>query len=214
MFPKPVKIISEKIRASAQNQPCTLRCTRCSGRETVVFHHLNTPFSGMRTKSNDIHGIYVCNSCHQACHQGHVSGDDLLRALFETQMILYRQGLIQVKWFLNHLWRTTKQKIPNKPKPAATHVRLKRLLYKPDMIARTQTEHRKINRREYPGTRELCFLCDDPTGRAGRGDDSIYVILRICYEDLAGRFHKSGKELGPLCEDCYNDLLSNDLINE
>jgi hypothetical protein len=35
---------------------------------------------------------------------------------------------------------------------------------------------------------ELCFLCDEPTGRAGRLDDSIYSA--------------SGK--GPFCWDCWS----------
>lgn len=38
---------------------------------------------------------------------------------------------------------------------------------------------------------ERCANCDDPTGRAGRGDDSLYV-QRI-----------DGREIGPLCPDCY-----------
>ena len=36
---------------------------------------------------------------------------------------------------------------------------------------------------------EYCCECDQPTGRAGRGEDSIYVA----YPD---------KEIGPLCEEC------------
>lgn len=40
---------------------------------------------------------------------------------------------------------------------------------------------------------ERCCLCDDPTGRVGRADDSIYV--------------DAGKaELGPLCPECYRGL--------
>ena len=35
---------------------------------------------------------------------------------------------------------------------------------------------------------EYCFLCGNPTGRAGRGDDSIY--------DDAG-------DSGPYCEECW-----------
>ena len=38
-------------------------------------------------------------------------------------------------------------------------------------------------------TKERCTICDEPTGHAGRGDDSIYI-------DLAG------EEIGPLCDDC------------
>jgi MinD superfamily P-loop ATPase len=54
------------------------------------------------------------------------------------------------------------------------------------MIARTQAEHEEINRREYPGTRQLCERCGDPTER--------------CEEDAI--FTDSGK--GPLCVGCYD----------
>lgn len=37
---------------------------------------------------------------------------------------------------------------------------------------------------------ERCCECDETTGRAGRGDDSIYVEV-------------DGKEIGPLCLDCF-----------
>lgn len=33
------------------------------------------------------------------------------------------------------------------------------------MKSRTQSEHERINRREYPGTRQMCVACDEPTGR-------------------------------------------------
>ncbi len=52
------------------------------------------------------------------------------------------------------------------------------------MVARTQAAHRAINAREYPGTRQLCALCGDPTER--------------CEEDA--RFSPDG--VGPLCETC------------
>ena len=38
---------------------------------------------------------------------------------------------------------------------------------------------------------EYCSNCDDPTGRAGRGDDSLYVTF------------PDGIEHGPLCEECF-----------
>jgi hypothetical protein len=41
---------------------------------------------------------------------------------------------------------------------------------------------------------EYCCLCDEPTGRAGRGEDSIYV-------------EAGDGEIGPLCLDCYDRLL-------
>lgn len=39
------------------------------------------------------------------------------------------------------------------------------------MKAISQNEHAIINAREYPGTRQLCSKCDEPTGRCE--DDSI-----------------------------------------
>ena len=37
---------------------------------------------------------------------------------------------------------------------------------------------------------EYCFLCDEPTGRAGRGDDSLY-----CDEC----------DTGPYCSSCFDE---------
>lgn len=54
------------------------------------------------------------------------------------------------------------------------------------MVARTQDEHRAINAREYPGTRQLCVRCDAPTDRCE--DDAIYT--------------EAGD--GPLCPDCWH----------
>lgn len=53
---------------------------------------------------------------------------------------------------------------------------------------RTQSEHEAINRREYPGTRQLCIVCLMPTGRCE--DDSLFT------ED----------GMGPLCPECYNEI--------
>ena len=54
------------------------------------------------------------------------------------------------------------------------------------MKARSQSEHEAINRREYPGTRQLCERCGEPTERCE--EDAIYT--------------DSGE--GPLCAECYN----------
>jgi len=54
------------------------------------------------------------------------------------------------------------------------------------MKARSQSEHEAINRREYPGTRQLCERCGDPTERCE--EDAIYT--------------NSGE--GPLCVGCYD----------
>ena len=54
------------------------------------------------------------------------------------------------------------------------------------MKARSQSEHEAINRREYPGTRQLCERCGEPTERCE--EDAIYT--------------DSGE--GPLCVGCYD----------
>ena len=51
--------------------------------------------------------------------------------------------------------------------------------------AMLQSEHEVWNARNYPGTRQLCSACDEPTGRCE--DDSLYA------EDGSG----------PYCEECW-----------
>ena len=41
---------------------------------------------------------------------------------------------------------------------------------------------------------ERCTVCDEPTGRAGRGDDSLY-------DDGGG---------GPYCSGCWQDLMTDE----
>lgn len=49
--------------------------------------------------------------------------------------------------------------------------------------AMTQDAHERWNSAHYPGTRQLCAVCDEPTGR--------------CEEDAVFR-----GDAGPLCDDC------------
>jgi hypothetical protein len=51
--------------------------------------------------------------------------------------------------------------------------------------ALSQSEHEAWNARQYPGTQQLCVLCDEPTERCEA--DAIY----------------NAAEVGPLCESCY-----------
>jgi len=51
--------------------------------------------------------------------------------------------------------------------------------------AMTQSRHMAWNQSHYPGTRQMCCLCDEPTG--------------LCEED--GLFDGKGE---PYCLDCYN----------
>lgn len=53
--------------------------------------------------------------------------------------------------------------------------------------AMRQSEHDAWNAHNYPGTRQLCEWCGQPTGRCE--DDSLY----------------SADENGPLCEGCWEE---------
>ena len=56
--------------------------------------------------------------------------------------------------------------------------------------AMTQSEHKEWNALHYPGTRQLCCECGNPTGRCDEYD-SLYL----------------DDGTGPLCEKCYNEYL-------
>jgi hypothetical protein len=51
-----------------------------------------------------------------------------------------------------------------------------------------QRDHESWNSSRYPGTRQLCCKCEEPTGRCE--EDSVY--------------NEDGL---PLCDDCYDDEL-------
>lgn len=51
--------------------------------------------------------------------------------------------------------------------------------------AKSQAEHAEINAKEYPGTRQICASCGEPTGR--------------CEEDSLYRGYE-----GPFCFGCYS----------
>jgi len=50
--------------------------------------------------------------------------------------------------------------------------------------AHDQITHKHINADHYPGTRQLCDACDEPTGRCE--EDDLWV-----------------DDDGPFCEECY-----------
>jgi hypothetical protein len=56
------------------------------------------------------------------------------------------------------------------------------------MTARHQSEHERINAREWPGTRQLCIECGEATDRCE--DDAIHT--------------DDGH--GPLCVPCYHKI--------
>lgn len=98
MFPKPIKIESNKIRKSAQGENCTLRlagiCDRTT--DTVSLCHINSFRKGVGNKSHDIHAYYGCHSCHMKETANEVGAIDLLRALLETQDRMIQKGLIKI----------------------------------------------------------------------------------------------------------------------
>jgi hypothetical protein len=59
-----------------------------------------------------------------------------------------------------------------------------------------QSQHEAVNARYPDTTIERCCVCDEPTGRAGRGDDSLYA------EDGSG----------PYCEPCWLKLPENGVV--
>jgi hypothetical protein len=63
---------------------------------------------------------------------------------------------------------------------------------------------------------EVCCVCSEPTGRAGRGDDSIYRTLNQDFpdNDFGFRFPIKGEELGPLCSDCNEHMAEHGLFEE
>ena len=92
-----MKIVSKKIRASARGENCTIRYPGCrNDRETVVLCHLNSKWKGTGNKSPDLFGVYACHYCHGHLDHEFVEDYDKLRALQETQMRLYKKGLIIV----------------------------------------------------------------------------------------------------------------------
>lgn len=64
------------------------------------------------------------------------------------------------------------------------------------MTIKTQAEHKAVNANEFPGTRQLCVRCNQPTDRCE--EDSIY--LDMAFEDQG--------DLDPLCEGCAEECAS------
>lgn len=97
---KPAK--SNKLRKSAQGQACTLRSEHCTDNgDNVSLCHVPLPgMAGMGQKAHDFHGFYGCQGCHyfvDVLGRGDVRlWADVIRAVFETQSIMYEKGLIKI----------------------------------------------------------------------------------------------------------------------
>ncbi len=59
------------------------------------------------------------------------------------------------------------------------------------MKLRSQNEHHLYNSTHYPGTRQLCVVCECETERCE--EDDIYVEVGEDY-------------VGPLCIECYKEM--------
>lgn len=97
--PPPRADRSDKIRASAQGQPCQADWCGCGGStETTVFCHTRKfGLAGMAQKPPDFLGFYGCHKAHQMFDEGDQwSWEGMARAVFKTQIILNRIGLLYV----------------------------------------------------------------------------------------------------------------------
>jgi len=94
-----------KITESARGMPCQVRLSGCMpDTETVVYAHLNG--GGMGTKQSDLFGMYACLNCHDILDgrkqlspplESEWLELEVLRAVINTQKILLRKRLIQLK---------------------------------------------------------------------------------------------------------------------
>lgn len=98
MHPKPYTIVCHDIRSlhhRAQTR-CTLRTHQCTW-EATDFCHVRTKLSlGGNRKPPDLHGFYACRACHQLQEARRVPWEDVMLAVFESQMIMIEEGLLHV----------------------------------------------------------------------------------------------------------------------
>lgn len=95
-------VVSQKLRASAKGQRCTLQTPYCNHNpETVVLAHLPSDVAGRGTKSDDWNSAFACSDCHSAFdnHALLIDGDRFFyayRALQRTHKIWRDMGLIVI----------------------------------------------------------------------------------------------------------------------
>ncbi len=98
-------VVSQKLRASARGQECTLRIPGVCNhdRDTTVLAHIRTKgASGMAQKPDDWHAVFACSDCHDVLdkrkHVDFVLIPYLyvIEALQRTQKIWFDMGLITI----------------------------------------------------------------------------------------------------------------------
>lgn len=96
--------VSQRIRDFARGQECTLRLP-CCNHDTATTSHCHLRFfgwAGVAQKPADFLGVHACSACHDALDRRNNAGapewehEDVLRALGETQLRLFRAGLIKI----------------------------------------------------------------------------------------------------------------------
>ena len=104
MIQKNLKIVSTKIRKSAEGQDCAMRAPGCNGNsETVCFRHYNglAGGSGWGRKSDDLFGFYGCQNCEYWYALGDtdraIKDSYFLGAMIRTQRILVNSEIIIIK---------------------------------------------------------------------------------------------------------------------
>lgn len=64
---------------------------------------------------------------------------------------------------------------------------------------------------------EHCCLCSEPTGRAGRADDSIFVELLVDWPSENPNSYAvtpAGSKIGPLCNKCHIRMKEEGLVEQ
>jgi hypothetical protein len=91
-----------RITRAAKLRSCTLRLPGCRNEtESVVFAHAPSASSGMGFKSPDWWGCFACYRCHTEADRYRSVMDnpysgDWLRAIHETQKILFDEGYLLI----------------------------------------------------------------------------------------------------------------------
>ncbi len=95
--PKPVRIKSKALTNSAKGRACTLRTMDCTY-DGAVFCHVRLPGNaGTGTKPPDFFGYYGCSRCHAVEERGLARAENILRAISETQYLMWQAGLLYTK---------------------------------------------------------------------------------------------------------------------
>lgn len=96
--------MGNKVRQSANGQPCALRLVGCDLTGTTVLAHLRTIGVGAGRKPDDSMALYACSPCHDVIDGRSSNGmmekeiqERMLKGLAETHRHLISEGLMVLK---------------------------------------------------------------------------------------------------------------------